>query len=171
VPSRGGPARAAFAVRRFYQTSRVVLHEVAKFGVVGCFNYALDVGIFNALVVGPLEHQPLTAKTISTAVAATSSYFMNRHWTFRHRAYSGLAREYALFAVLTGAGLGINIGCLAFSEYVLDARSLLARNIAGNVVGVALAMIFRFWSYKRWVFVERRDGSPSVAETTARTTF
>jgi putative flippase GtrA len=77
---------------------------------------------------------------------------MNRHWTPRHRARSGLVREYSIFVLLSGFGLGITLACLAFSEYVLDEHGLLARNIAGNVVGVALAMVFRFWSYKRWVF-------------------
>jgi putative flippase GtrA len=160
-------------VRELYETWRVLVHEVAKFGVVGAFNYALDVGLFNALVLGPLSGRPLTAKTISTIVAVTSSYFMNRHWTFKHRAGSGLAREYGIFVVLSAIGLGITLACLGFSEYVLDQHSLLARNIAGNVVGVALAMIFRFWSFKRWVFLapDARDDDHAheAAEAAVRT--
>ncbi len=132
---------------------RAVLHEVAKFGVVGFLNFALDVALFNLLRVGPLHHKPLTAGVISTAVAATSSYFMNRHWTWRHRARSGLRRELPLFLVLSGVGLGISTGCLALSHYALGLHTLLADNIAKNGVGLALGMAWRFWSFKRWVFL------------------
>ena len=165
--------RLVGSARRFYATSQTLLHEIAKFGAVGAIAYSLDVGLFNLLVLGPLDRKPLLAKLISMLVAVTSSYFMNRHWTFRHRAYSGLAREYPLFFVLSTIGLGITLGCLAFSEYVLDQRSLVARNIAGNVLGVALAAVFRFWSYRRWVFrrkdESRAEAQREAAEATMRT--
>jgi putative flippase GtrA len=152
----------------------MLLREMAKFGAVGAFNYVLDVGLFNALVLGPLDHRPVTAKTISTVVAVTSSYFMNRHWTFSHRVTTGRPREYAVFVLLSGIGLAFTLGCLGFSEYVLDQNSLLARNIAGNVVGVAVAMVFRFWSFKRWVFlppVSDEERSRDAAEAAVRTSL
>jgi putative flippase GtrA len=164
--------RGRASLQELYGTWHVLVHEIAKFGVVGAINYALDVGIFNALVLGPLDHRPLTAKTISTVVAVTSSFFMNRHWTFKHRVSSGVARDYGVFFLLSAVGLAITLGCLAFSEYVLDQNSLLARNIAGNVVGVALAMVFRFWSYKRWVFLAPEtdaERSREAAEAAVRT--
>jgi putative flippase GtrA len=141
-------------VRRLYAAFQTLIHEIAKFGVVGAINYIIDVGLFNALVVGPLDHRPITSKAISTTVAATSSYFMNRHWTWKDRARTGLAREYGLFIVLSAVGLAITLGCLSFGEYALHQHSLLARNIWGNVVGVAFGMVWRFWSFKRWVFLE-----------------
>jgi putative flippase GtrA len=144
---------AAAHVRHLYERFREILHEVAKFGVVGAFNYVLDVGLFNLLVTsGGLHHKPLTAKTISTVVAATSSFFMNRHWTWRDKKRRGLLHEYGTFIALSAVALLITLGCLAFGEYVLAQNSLLSRNIWGNVVGVGAAMVFRFWSFRRWVF-------------------
>lgn len=166
--------RGRASLHELYATWRVLVHEVAKFGVVGAFNYVLDVGLFNVLVLGPLDHRPLTAKTISTVVAVTSSYFMNRHWTFSHRVSSGHPREFAIFVLLSAVGLGITLGCLGFSEYVLDQHSLLARNLAGNVVGVAVAMVFRFWSFKRWVFLapeSDEERSHDAAEAAVRTSL
>ena len=132
---------------------RAIARELAKFGLVGSVNYVLDVVIFNALIVGPLHDRPITAKTISTVVAATSSYFMNRHWTWRDRARTGLAREYGLFIALSAVGLAITLGFLGFGEYVLHQHSWLARNIWGNVLGVGGGMVWRFWSFKKWVFL------------------
>jgi len=149
----------------------VLFREIAKFGIVGAVNYLLDVGLFNLLIIGPLGHKPITAKAASTLVAATSSYFMNRHWTWRHRARTGVRREYTLFILLSAIALGITLGCLAFGEYVLHQDSLLARNFWGNVVGVGLAMVFRFWSFKRWVFLPSDPQQEEhAAEATVRTT-
>jgi putative flippase GtrA len=146
---------AVARLKHLYATFETLIHELAKFGVVGAFNYVVDVGLFNLLLTQGLHHKPLTAKAISTVVAATSSYFMNRHWTWRDRARRGLVREYGTFIVLSAIALVITLGCLAFGEYVLHQHSLLARNIWGNVVGVATAMVWRFWSFKRWVFLEQ----------------
>jgi putative flippase GtrA len=145
---------AVARLRRLYATFESLIHEIAKFGLVGAVNYVVDVGLFNLLVTQGLHHRPLTAKAASTVVAATSSYFMNRQWTWRHRARRGLAKEYGTFIGLSAVALLITLGWLAFGEYLLHQDSLLARNIWGNVVGVGTAMVWRFWSFKRWVFVE-----------------
>lgn len=141
-------------VSGLYRSFDHLIHEIAKFGVVGAVNYVIDVALFNVLVTTVFDHKPLTSKTISTVVAATSSYFMNRHWTWKNRARTGLIREYGLFILLSAVGLAITLACLAFGEYVLNQHSLIARNFWGNIVGVGLGMVWRFWSFKKWVFLE-----------------
>jgi putative flippase GtrA len=104
------------------------------------------------------------AKTASVAVAATSSFFMNRHWTFRHRARTSLRREYTLFFLLNGVGLLIANACILFVEQVLHKTGPLWFNIA-QLAGLALGMVFRFTTYKRWVFVSpERAAARSMAE-------
>jgi putative flippase GtrA len=142
---------------------RPLAHEVAKFGVVGFANLVLDVGLFNVLIFTVAGHAPLTAKAVSSTVAATSSYFMNRHWTWVGRARTGLSRELPLFLLLSAVGLGITEACLAVSHYGLDLTSRLADNVAANVIGLVLATAWRFLSFKRWVFL------PPVPEIRVRT--
>ncbi|MDQ1687054.1 MAG: hypothetical protein QOK42_29 [Frankiaceae bacterium] len=146
-------------VERLPAPLRVLAQELAKFGAVGFVNFVLDVALFNVLRLTVLDGKPLTAKAISTAVAATSSYFMNRHWTWRHRVRSGLAKEYGLFILLSAIGLGITESCLAVSHYLLGLDSVLADNLSANGVGLVLGMAWRFWSFKRWVFLEVRDAA------------
>jgi putative flippase GtrA len=152
----GGPAAALRL--RFGN----LLHELAKFGVIGAVAYVVDVGTFNALRSGALTDRPLTAKVISTVLATTVAYFGNRHWTFRHRERTGLRREYTLFFAFNAVGLAIALGCLGFSHYVLGLTSPLADNISANVVGMVLGTVFRFWSYHRFVFTAA--GEPATAE-------
>lgn len=132
---------------------RARLRELIQFSAVGAVNLLLDVAVFNLLRVALLPHKPLTAKAVSTAVAAVSSYFMNRHWTWRDRQQTGLHRELPLFIVLSAVGLGLTEACLAVSHYLLGFHSVFADNIAANVVGLAVGMAWRFWSFRRWVFL------------------
>jgi putative flippase GtrA len=140
------------------QLQRIV-RELAKFGIVGAGAYVIDVGTFNLLRLhtSPIDHKPLTAKTIAAVLAITFAYFGNRHWTFRHRDRSGLAREYTLFFALNGVGLLIALACLAVSHYMLGFTSVVADNISANGVGLVLGTAFRFWSYRMWVFRARSD--------------
>jgi putative flippase GtrA len=128
-----------------------LLREIVKFGIVGGLAFIVDVGLFNAL--HSLD-KPVTAKLISGSVATVVAYLGNRAWTFRHRDRSGLTadRELLLFFGLNGVGMGIAAGCLAVSHYGLGFTGNIADNIAANGVGLVLGTVFRFWSYRRWVF-------------------
>lgn len=137
--------------KSLYARWRVLVHELAKFGIVGAINTIVHFGLLNLMVLW-LGLRPLVANGIAIAVAATSSYFMNREWTFRHRARSGVGREYSLFFVLNGVGWVISQACVAFTTYVLDMHGPLALN-AAVVAGVVLGTFFRFLTYKRWVFL------------------
>ena len=122
----------------------------------GLVAYVIDVGLFNLMVhagnPGVFENKPVTAKIIAAVIATLFAYAANREWTWRDRRRQGFAREYALFLLLNGVALVITIIPLAISRYVLDLDSALADNISANVIGVGLGTIFRFWSYRKWVF-------------------
>ncbi len=139
---------------------RVFAAELTKFGLIGLINTALDFGIFNLLHFA-LDVGPLSSKCVSTVIAATSSYFMNRHWTFRQRARSGMRREYTLFFLLNLVGLIIALVCIGLTKYGFGKDSIVAIN-AANVAGLVIGTVFRFWSYRRWVFLA--DGHLAVEE-------
>ncbi|MFU8870665.1 GtrA family protein [Micromonospora sp. SL4-19] len=136
-----------------------LIHELSKFATVGGVAFLVDFALFNYL--SSVQHvSPVLAKTISTVVAATMAFLGNRFWTWRHRQRSNPAREYALFFFFNGVGLGIAVACLAISRYGLGAiwpavfQTALADNVASFIVGTGLGTLFRFWSYRRFVFVE-----------------
>jgi putative flippase GtrA len=143
-------------LRELYLAFRTLIHELAKFLSVGAAMAVLDIGVSNLLLV-PIG--PVPAKAVSTAVAATCSYFLNRHWTFAHRARTGLFREYWIFILLSVVALGIAEACVGIATYGLDQHSRLAYNLAANVFGLGLGTLFRYWSFKRWVFPPREPAS------------
>ncbi|MFY1700444.1 MULTISPECIES: GtrA family protein [Micromonospora] len=145
-----------------------LVRELSKFATVGGIAFLIDFALFNYLTTVRGVEQ-VTAKTISTVTAATIAFLGNRFWTWRHRQRSNPAREYALFFFFNTVGLGIAVACLAISRYGLGSvwpsvfQTPLADNIASFVVGTGLGTLFRFWSYRRFVFVEA--GTPQVTDT------
>ena len=150
-------------VRALVERFRSVLGELAKFGAVGGVSFALDLLVFNLMLVA-FPDKPLTAKVVSTVVAATNAFVLNRIWSFKHRERTTVGREYVLFAVLNAVGLAIALLCLAVSHYVLGFESKLADNIAGNGVGMALGTAFRFWSYRRFVWAAPSEVAEAAAD-------
>jgi putative flippase GtrA len=132
---------------------RGLLHEIAKFGVIGIIAYVLTVALSNWLHFGPASMGPITALGVAMILAATLSYFANRHWTWRHMQRQGVGREYGLFILLSVVGLVLTELPVGFSEYVLGLHSKLAYNISGNLIGTGIGTVWRFWSFKRWVFL------------------
>lgn len=127
------------------------IHEALKFGIVGGINTVINYAVFNALALTVFVNGQLKATVIATIVATITSYLMNRHWTYRDRPKSALRREYLLFFLFNGAGLLIELGAVAAAKYGLGVHGLLALNLA-KTVGVMLATLFRFWSYRTFVF-------------------
>ena len=140
----------------FREQFAALFREVAKFGAVGLIALVVDIGLFNLLRYagghGPMFDRPISAKIVSVAVATVVAYFGNRYWTFRHRGRTHMSSELFMFFVLNGVGMLISVGCLYLSHYVLGLTSALADNLSANVIGLGLGTLFRFWSYRKWVF-------------------
>lgn len=156
-------------VRRLWERFGHIVHELGKFGTVGAIAFGVDLVLFNiALTV--LDMESLTAKVFSTAFAATFAFAGNRFWTWRHRARSNLAREYLLYFVLNAIGLSFSLITLAITHYGLGSvwpvfQNPIVDNISANIVGTAMGTAFRFWSYRRWVFLNP-DTQPVPATVT-----
>ncbi len=134
---------------------RAVLGEFMKFGVVGAINLVVNFLVFLALATTVFAGGELKANVVAFIVATTSSYLMNRHWTFRHRPRSTRRREYALFFLFNVAGLAIELAVMGLAKYGLGMKTLVPLTIA-KAIGIGLGTIFRFYTYRTFVFSSRR---------------
>ena len=92
------------------------------------------------------------AGVIATPVAIAFNYLGFRYWTYRHADKQARTRELALFLLFSGIGLVIENGVLALSHYGLGWDSPLADNSPSSRRPRAWRPLFRFWSYRTWVF-------------------
>jgi len=139
------------AIADLYERIRHLVPELAKFGVVGGIGAVVDLGgaavLHSAYGVGPLA-----AKAISITAATAVTYLGSRFWTFRHRENQPVHREAVLFVVLNVIGLIIAEVVIALTTYGLGLKDPLAYN-AASVLGTGLGTIFRFYAYRKWVFL------------------
>jgi putative flippase GtrA len=132
---------------------------MARFAVTGVAAYGVDVAVFNMAVLAGIPS--LAAKALSSAVALTVAYLGNRYVTWSHGPRRGTGRTVSSFLVISAAAALVQLCFLWASRHVLGLTSVLADNIAANVVGMAAATCLRFWGFRRFVFVGLPAGSPA----------
>ena len=138
-----------------------LIPELAKFGVVGLAGSVIDLG-GAAYLHGALGVGPMVSKGLSIIAATVVTYLGSRFWTFRHRVNQALLREGVLFVALNVVGLAIAECVIAVVTYGLDMKGSLAYN-AASVAGTGLGTIFRYFSYKKWVFLAGAAGAAVAA--------
>ena len=144
-------------IRGLYERFRHLIHEGAKFLVIGAIGTVVTFGVANALHdIGKYK-----AVTVATIVATVVTFLGNRYWTFRHRQGQGTTRDTAVFFVLNGIGLLIYYACIGLTDLAGLGNSKVWYNIA-LVVGTGLGTLFRFWSYRKWVWTAGDPAEPPI---------
>jgi len=140
--------KVVFALIRESKSNRQLL----KFLIVGAVNTGVD-WVFFFLLRGlffhffsPTQALRQVSKAGSFIVSATSSYIMNRTWTFRSEDRR-IGREAAKFFLVATAGLVLN--SLIF--YLITATFHLP-DILGLAVATAIVLVWNFLMSKKWTF-------------------
>ena len=160
---------------RRLQELAVTHHELAKFTLVGGTTFIVDTVAFYGLKSSVLEAKPVTAKVIAVLVATILSYVLNREWSFKSRGGREAHHEAALFFAISAVGMAINAAPLWVSSYVFDLRvpnvSSFEENVAdfisAQIIGTLLAMAFRWWAFRKFVFLEVDVGEAAVTAAEA----
>jgi putative flippase GtrA len=134
--------------------------ELLKFAVVGGTTFVIDTAIFLVLKSTVLESKPVTAKVIGTTVATVVSYVLNREWSFRTRGGRASHHEAMLFFLISAVGVVVTSAPLWVSRYGLHLETPhvsrvtqeVADLVSAQVIGTLLAMAFRWWAFRRFVF-------------------
>ncbi len=129
---------------------RFLYREIAKFGVVGIAGTVVNLAVFN-LLRHATHLQTVRASVIATAVAIAFNYVGFRYFTYRDRESSRRGKEIGLFALFSVIGLVIENGVLYGATYGMGWDGPLANNFF-KFTGIGVATLFRFWSYRTWVF-------------------
>ncbi|MGW1030014.1 GtrA family protein [Streptomyces sp. NPDC002577] len=156
--SPGADTAPRSAVRRRFDR---LAREVAKFGAVGGAGILVNLGVFN-LVRHVTDLQVVRASIIATIVSIVFNYIGFRYFTYRDRDKSGRTKELALFMFFSAIGLVIENGVLYVATYGFGWDSPLQNNFF-KFLGIGVATLFRFWSYRTWVFraLPARDAGTS----------
>jgi putative flippase GtrA len=133
--------------------------EVVRFSAVNVVATVVAVVLFNALVhgvpehgPGPLHGFPVLTYFVANTVGMLISFYGSRSYAFRHRMPTGPGGGLLNYAIVNFASFVIPMACLWVSRNVFDRDTVVADNLAANVIGATLAMLVRFWAFRRFVF-------------------
>ena len=121
------------------------LRQFVKFAMVGALNTVVDWVIY-FLLNRYVHLAKLVAKTCSFIVAASSSYTLNRRWTFRST-NPDVLKEFLKFVVVATTGMVWNT--LIF--WLISIRGGYP-DILGLFTATALVTVWNFFINKHWTF-------------------
>ncbi|MEU1820393.1 GtrA family protein [Streptomyces roseifaciens] len=134
--------------------------EFAKFGVVGGLGIVVNLAVFN--LCRTVTGLPVVrCSVVATLVAIAFNYLGLRHFAYRDRDRSRRSRQVALFAAFSAIGLVIENGVLYVATYSFGWDTPFQNNLF-KFLGIGAATLFRFWSYRAWVFRALAPGDPAA---------
>jgi len=122
--------------------------ELVRFAVVGAIGFAVDAGVLH-LLVADAGWSPFAARALSFPPALTSTFLLNRAWTFRSLRIP-IAQAYGAYTVIQVIGAQVNLA--VFSLCVLLVPLLYDWPLIALAIGAGVALLFNFSASRRLVF-------------------
>lgn len=129
--------------------------QFLRFGLVGVAGYAVDASILTVFVE-MFGFDPYSARIISFLCAASTTWWLNRHFTFAKLPGQKASQQWLGFLLVSVGGAIINYGA-----YVIALESwplAYAYPAIGAAIGALAGMLFNFPASKLLVF---RTGLPT----------
>ncbi len=160
---------AAYARRRLRATMtperRLLLLQFARFGTVGVAGAAVDIAtVYAAMATFGLY----VAGLLAYFAAVTTTWALNRAWTFAGRGSGGLLRQWLLFVAANGVGFVLNRGTFFVLVTLLPVCAQYP--ILAILAGVGAGMFANFNLSRSVVFRAPRVPALAVQPTPAGAT-
>ena len=125
-----------------------VLMEFLRFGVVGTIGFVVDTAVLYAgLALGLGLYG---GRAVSYLVAATTTWALNRLWTFRGRGEGPAHQQWALFLLVNLVGFAMNYG--TYAALIIFVPLVAAHPVLGVAAGAIAGMFGNFVLSRQLVF-------------------
>ena len=140
---------------------KLIIKEIVKFALVGGFNTILDFSVYIILTRfwEFWQKNYLLANFVSFSNAATSSYILNKTWTFRDK-NKRIYIQYPKFILVSVIGLLINETVL----YILVTH-LVIYDLLAKICAVGIAMFWNFSANKFWTFKPEKKNRGELSDS------
>ena len=129
------------------ERSRTLLQFV-RFGVVGTVGFVVDTAVLYAgLALGLGLYG---GRAVSYLAAATTTWALNRAWTFRGQGQAPVMRQWALFVAINLVGFAFNYG--TYAALVAGVAFVAQYPVIGVAAGSLAGMLGNFLLSRRFVF-------------------
>lgn len=124
------------------------LLQFLRFGVVGTVGFVVDTAVLYAGLAAGLGLYG--GRALSYLVAASTTWALNRAWTFRGQGEGPAMRQWALFVVLNLVGFAFNYG--TYAALVASVALVAQHPVIGVAAGSLAGMMGNFLLSRRFVF-------------------
>lgn len=125
-----------------------LLGEMLRFGVVGVAGFVVDALVLLAAIA--LGTGPWWGRGLSYLAAASTTFALNRAWTFRDAARDRPAQRWALFLAVNLVGFACNYG--TYAALIATAPLVASHPVLGVAAGSLAGMAGNFLLSRRLVF-------------------
>jgi putative flippase GtrA len=132
-----------------------LLLQIIKFGLIGTFNFIIDLLIY-LFLTRQLSFYYILAHVLAFLIANSISFLLNKNFAFEDRDNNKILAKYFKF-------LGLTIFSLIISATILFicVNYLKMFDIYAKIIGTIIAAVWNFISYKTLVF-KRKDESNMI---------
>lgn len=139
------------------ETARLA-RELFRFGVVGVAGFVVDAAVLTLGIASGTG--PWLGRVLSYLAAASTTFALNRAWTFRAAARpagrAGTARQWGLFLLVNLLGFACNYG--TYAALIAGVPMVAAQPVLGVAAGSLAGLLGNFLLARRFVF---SGGNPS----------
>lgn len=126
-----------------------MIEQFLRFGVVGTVGFVVDSAVLLGMMA--LGAGPYGGRVVSYLVAASTTFALNRAWTFRSaRRDAPVAAQWGRFVLLNLAGFAANYG--TYAALVAGVPLVAAHPVLGVAAGSLAGMFINFGLSRRFVF-------------------
>ncbi len=131
---------------------REMIQQFLRFGVVGTIGFLVDAAVLLGML--GLGLGPYSGRLLSYLAAASTTFALNRAWTFRAAPRdSPIAAQWGRFVILNLVGFAANYGTYAA---LIASLPLVAQHpVLGVAAGSVAGMSINFGLSRRFVFRDR----------------
>lgn len=142
------PILGAVLTRLLGPRLAALAQDFLRFGVVGTIGFVVDTAVlYGAIWLGAGLY---LGRAISYVSAATTTWALNRAWTFRGRGGGPVHRQWALFVVVNLGGFVLNYG--TYAAMVSTMPFVAANPVIGVAAGSIVGMFANFFLSRGLVF-------------------
>ena len=128
-----------------------LLLEFLRFGVVGTIGFVVDTAVLYAGIA--LGLGLYGGRAVSYLLAATTTWALNRLWTFRGRGNGPVHQQWALFLLVNLIGFAMNYG--TYAALIAYVPMVAAHPVLGVAAGAIAGMFGNFLLSRQLVFRAR----------------
>lgn len=133
-----------------------LLGELLRFGVVGTVGFVVDAAVLTLGLQAGLG--PWLGRALSYLAGATTTFSLNRAWTFRQAGRGGVVRQWAVFLLVNLLGFACNYA--TYAALITLSPLVAAHPVLGVAAGSLAGLVGNFAMSRRFVFHPGGSGRP-----------